>query len=61
MHTPLTPALLLLQFWSIPFWRCSVGICRDPATDDMGFIEKVVADLPKRLPLKPGHVSHALK
>lgn len=48
---------LHLQFWRIPFWRCSVGICRDPSIDDMGFIEKVVADLPKRLPLKPGHVS----
>jgi hypothetical protein len=47
-----------VQFWSIPFWHCSVGICRDASTDDMGFIEQVIADLPKRLPLKPGHVSH---
>jgi hypothetical protein len=45
-----------LQFWNIPFWRCSVGICRDESVDDMGFIEKVVDDLPKRLPLKPNHV-----
>lgn len=51
------PLPLQPQFWRIPFWRCSVGICRDPSIDDMGFIEKVVVDLPKRLPLKPNHVS----
>ncbi|KAI8471377.1 MAG: hypothetical protein J3K34DRAFT_520610 [Monoraphidium minutum] len=39
------------QFWSVPFWQCSVGICSDPAADDVGFIEAVVADLPDRLPL----------
>ncbi|WIA19613.1 hypothetical protein OEZ85_005551 [Tetradesmus obliquus] len=42
------------QFWSIPFWRCSAGICRPKKLDDAGFIEAVIADLPKRLPMAPG-------
>jgi hypothetical protein len=50
-------ALFFLQFWSIPFWRCSAGICRPKELDDVGFIEAVIADLPKRLPMAPGKVS----
>lgn len=37
------------QFWNIPFWHCSVGVCADPAVDDVGFIEKVVLTLPSKL------------
>lgn len=58
MHVSL-PLCLWLQFWHIPFWRCSVGICRPPDLDDVGFIEKVVADLPMRLLMTPGKVSDA--
>jgi hypothetical protein len=49
--------VVVLQFWSIPFWRCSAGICRPKELDDAGFIEAVVADLPTRLPMAPGKVS----
>ncbi|GBF97532.1 hypothetical protein Rsub_10455 [Raphidocelis subcapitata] len=42
------------QFFQIPFWKCSVGICRDPKLDDAGFIEDVVKDLPARLPMTKG-------
>jgi len=44
------------QFWHIPFWKCSVGICSDEKADDVGFLESVIQDLPKRLPMKPGRV-----
>ncbi|KAF8062893.1 VAD1 [Scenedesmus sp. PABB004] len=44
------------QFWSVPFWRCSVGICRPPGLDDVGFIEAVIADLPTRLAAAPGRL-----
>lgn len=37
------------QFWNIPFWHCSVGVCTDPNIDDVGFIEKVLLLLPTRL------------
>jgi hypothetical protein len=33
-----------------------VGICRDANLDDIGFLETVVADLPRRLPLAKGKV-----
>lgn len=46
----------LLQFWHIPFWRCSVGICRPPELDDVGFVEQVLQDLPTRLLVTPGKV-----
>jgi len=36
-------------FWNLPFWHCSVGVCADPATDDEGYIEKVLLMLPQRL------------
>lgn len=44
------------QFWSIPFWSCSVGICSDKTADDVGFLEKVITDMPERLALAPGKV-----
>lgn len=37
------------QFWNIPFWRCSVGVCADSSVDDVGFIDKVIQDMPRRL------------
>ncbi|KIY93543.1 hypothetical protein MNEG_14418, partial [Monoraphidium neglectum] len=36
-------------FWSLPFWRCSVGACIDAGVDDVGYIEKIFNLLPKRL------------
>eukprot|EP00775_Hariotina_reticulata_P009179 gene9179-9345_t len=37
------------QFWHIPFWTCSVGICTDTNVDDIGFLTNVISDLPKKL------------
>jgi hypothetical protein len=34
-------------FWSLPFWRCSVGNCVDEGVDDIGYIERVL-DLASR-------------
>lgn len=44
------------QFWSIPFWKCSVGICAPTGGDDVGFIEALLADLPRRFRTAPGRV-----
>lgn len=44
-------------FWSIPFWRCSVGTCTDPNVDDKGFIEKVILTLPTKLAVNRRNVS----
>jgi hypothetical protein len=43
------PAGARAQFWSLPFWRCSVGACIDAGVDDVGYIEKIFNLLPKRL------------
>ncbi len=45
----IAPVSSRFQFWNIPFWHCSVGVCADPAVDDQGFIEKVLLLLPMRL------------
>jgi len=37
------------QFWNTIFWQCSRGICIDKNVDDVGFLDKVVAQLPQKL------------
>jgi hypothetical protein len=39
----------LLQFWNTIFWQCSMSICIDKRVDDVGFLDKVVSQLPQRL------------
>lgn len=53
----LLPLSLLPQFWNIPFWRCSVGVCSDSSVDDVGFIDQVLQDMPRRLQVKSKQVS----
>lgn len=36
--------------------QCSVGVCVDRSVDDVGFLEKVIADLPNRLAVNKGQV-----
>jgi hypothetical protein len=49
--------LLLLLLLQIPFWRCSVGVCADSSVDDVGFIDSVIQDMPRRLgTVKKGQV-----
>jgi hypothetical protein len=45
-----------LQFFNTLFWQCSIGICVDKNVDDVGFIEKVMQDLPNRLAVNKGQV-----
>jgi len=37
------------QFWNAIFWQCSRGVCIDKQVDDVGFLDKVVSQLPRRL------------
>eukprot|EP00878_Enallax_costatus_P030828 GHUV01033625.1.p1 GENE.GHUV01033625.1~~GHUV01033625.1.p1 ORF type:complete len:290 (+),score=9.71 GHUV01033625.1:166-1035(+) len=37
------------QFWNVPFWHCSVGVCADQTADDVGFLGLVMMDLRGRL------------
>jgi poly(3-hydroxybutyrate) depolymerase len=43
-------------FWSIPFWRCSVGDCIDSAIDDVGYIEAIFNQLPSKANVDPKRV-----
>lgn len=46
----------------IPFWRCSVGVCADARADDVGFIDTVMLDMPRRLrTVKAGQVGRPLR
>jgi hypothetical protein len=47
------PAVLpLLQFWNTIFWRCSRGVCIDSGVDDVGFLDQVLTQLPRRFRAK---------
>jgi hypothetical protein len=53
---PLPP----LQFFNTLFWQCSIGVCVDKSVDDVGFVEKVMQDIPNRFAVNKGQVSTAV-
>lgn len=44
------------QFFNTLFWQCSIGVCVDKSVDDVGFVEKVMQDIPNRFAVNKGQI-----